>query len=129
LKREGILRKKKRQYVKDKIDELATNSTNKNIRDWHRGINEFKKCYQPTRNLVKDENGDPLADSHNILNRWKKFSSQLLNEHGFSDVRQIELHTSVPLVPDPSPFEVEIAIVKLKRFNSSGSDEIPAEQI
>jgi hypothetical protein len=35
-----------------------------------RGINEFK-VYQPGINIVKDENGDLLADSHNILNRWK----------------------------------------------------------
>jgi tRNA nucleotidyltransferase/poly(A) polymerase len=27
----------------DKIDELATNSKNKNIRDPYRGINDFKK--------------------------------------------------------------------------------------
>jgi hypothetical protein len=33
------LRNKKRQYLKDKINELATNSKNKNIRDLHRGIN------------------------------------------------------------------------------------------
>jgi hypothetical protein len=33
-----------------------------------RGINEFKKGYQPINNLVKDENGDLLADSHNTLN-------------------------------------------------------------
>jgi hypothetical protein len=32
-------------------------------------------------NLVKDENGDPLADSHNILNRWRNYFSQLLNVH------------------------------------------------
>jgi hypothetical protein len=24
-------------------------------------------------NLVKDENGELLADSHNILNRWKNY--------------------------------------------------------
>jgi hypothetical protein len=36
-------RNKKRQYLKDKIDELATNSKNKNIRDLNRGINDFKK--------------------------------------------------------------------------------------
>jgi hypothetical protein len=31
-------RNKKRQYLKDKIDELATNSKNKKIRDLYRGI-------------------------------------------------------------------------------------------
>jgi hypothetical protein len=40
------------------------NSKNKNIRDLYRGINEFKKGYQPTSNLGNDENGDLLADSH-----------------------------------------------------------------
>jgi hypothetical protein len=27
--------------------------------------------YQPRNNLVKDENKDLLADSHNTLNRWR----------------------------------------------------------
>jgi hypothetical protein len=52
-------------------NELATNSKNKNIRDLYKGINYFKRSYQPRSNLVKDENGDLLADSHIILNRWK----------------------------------------------------------
>jgi hypothetical protein len=54
-------RDKKREYLKD--NELATNSKNKNIRDLYRGINEFKRGYQQRNNLVKDENGDLLADS------------------------------------------------------------------
>jgi len=33
----------------------------------YRGINEFKKGYQPRTNLVKDENGDLLAGSHTIF--------------------------------------------------------------
>jgi hypothetical protein len=64
-------RNKKREYLKDKINELAMDNKNKNIRDLYRGINEFKRGYQSRNNLVKDENGDLLADSHNILNRWK----------------------------------------------------------
>jgi hypothetical protein len=36
---------------------------------------------------------------------------------------------SEPLTPEPSPFEVEIAIAKLKRYKSPGSDQIPAELI
>jgi hypothetical protein len=32
-------------------------------------------------------------------------------------------------VPDPSTFEVEIAIAKLKRYKLPGSDHIPAKLI
>jgi hypothetical protein len=48
--------------LKDKISELESN-----IRDLYRGINEFKKGYQPRTNLVKDDRGDVLADPHEIL--------------------------------------------------------------
>jgi hypothetical protein len=103
-------RNKKREYLKDKINELATDSKNKNIRDLYRGINEFKRGYQLRSNLVKDENGDLLGDSQNILNWWKNYFSQLLKVHNVSDVRQIEVHTAEPFVPGHSPV-VEIAIV------------------
>jgi hypothetical protein len=88
---------------------FATNNKNKNIRDLYRGINDFKRSYQPRSSLVKDENDDLLADSHNILNRWKNYFSQLLNIHRVSDVRQIEIHTAESLVLQPSLFQVEIA--------------------
>jgi hypothetical protein len=58
-----------------------------------------------------------LADSNNILNRWKNYFSHLLNVLNVSDVRQIEVHTAEPLVPGPSRLEVEIAIAKLKSIN------------
>jgi hypothetical protein len=53
-------RNKKREYLKDKINELSTNSKNKN----NRGIIGFKRGCQPRNNLVEDL----LADSHNSLN-------------------------------------------------------------
>jgi hypothetical protein len=37
-----------------------------------------------------------------------------------SDVRQIEIHTAEPVVPDPSPFKAEITVAKLKRYKSPG---------
>jgi hypothetical protein len=98
-------------------------SKNKNNRDLYREINEFKRGYQPRNNLVKDKNGDLLADSHNILNRWKNYFSQLLNVHNVSDVRQIDVHTAEPLVPGPSRLETETAIAKLKKYKSH-SDQI-----
>jgi hypothetical protein len=66
---------------------------------------------------------------HNILNRWKNYSSQLLKVHNVSEVRQIEVHTAGPLVSGPSRLEVEIAIAKLKKYKSLASDEILAELI
>jgi hypothetical protein len=59
---------------------------------------------------VKDRNGDLLADSHNILNRWKNYFSQLFRVLRVSEVRQIEIHMAEPLVPYPSPIAVEIPI-------------------
>jgi hypothetical protein len=35
-------RNKKREYLKDKINEIALNSKNKNSKDLYRGINNFK---------------------------------------------------------------------------------------
>jgi hypothetical protein len=74
-------RNKRREYLRDKINGLATNSKNNNIRDLYREIIGFKRGYQLRNNLVKDENGDLPVDSHNILNRWKNYFSQLLNAH------------------------------------------------
>jgi len=51
-----------------------------------RGINDFKKGYQPRCNIVKDEKGDLVADSHSIVARWRNYSSQLFNVHGVKDV-------------------------------------------
>jgi hypothetical protein len=78
-------------------------------------------------NLLRDEKSDLLAYSHNILNRWKNYYSHLLNVHNVRDVRQTEVHTAEPLVPSLSRLEAEIAIAKLKKHISPGSDEIPTE--
>jgi hypothetical protein len=96
---------KKREYLKEKSNELETNS---------------KNGYQPRTNLVKDGNGDLLADYHNILNRWQNYFCKLLNVHGVNDVR----HTVESLVPEPSYFKVEMAIGKLKRYKSPDTDQI-----
>jgi hypothetical protein len=122
-------RNKKREYLKDKINELQSNSKNKNIRDLYRGINEFKKGYQPRTNLVKNKRGDLLVDPHKILNRWKNYFCQLLNIHGVGGVRQNEMHTAEPFVPVPSASEIEVAVGKLKSYKSPGVGQIPAELI
>jgi hypothetical protein len=115
--------------LKDKINELESNSENKNIRDLYRGINEFKKGYQPRTNLVKDEKGDLLADPQKIVNKWMNYFCQLLNVQRVGGIRQTEIQRTEPFVRQPSISEVEAAIGKLKRYKSPGSDQITAELI
>jgi hypothetical protein len=124
-----IFRNKKRDYLKGKINELETNNKNKNIRDLYRSINEFKKGYQPRINIIKDENDNLIADPQNVSNRWKNFFNQVLNVHGVHDVRQMNIHTAEPLVPEPSLVEVEIAIGKLKSYKSPGTGNVLAKLI
>jgi len=121
-------RNKKKEYLKAKIDEIETNSKINNIRDLCRGISDFKG-YRPRPNIVMNEKGDLVAVCHSVLARWRNHFSQLLNIHGVNDVRQTEIHTTEPPVPEPSVFEVELAIEKLKRHKSPSIDQIPAESI
>jgi len=95
----------------------------------YRGNNDFKKGYQPKCNIVKDVRGDLVADSHSIVARWRNYFSQLFNVHGVKDVRQSEVHTAEPLVPEPSDSEAELVIDKLKSHKSPGIDQILAELI
>ena len=95
----------------------------------YRGINDLKKGYQPRTVIVKDEKGDLVADSHITMTRWKNYFSQLFNVHGAKEVRQEEIRTAEPLVPEPSAFEVELAIKKLKSHKSPGIDQIPEKLI
>ena len=107
-------RNKKKKYLKAKSEELETNSKIKNIRDLYRGISGFKNGYQPRTDIVKDEKGDLVANSHSILARWRKHFSHLFSVHGVNVVRQTEMHMAESIVPEPSTFQFELAVKKLK---------------
>jgi hypothetical protein len=94
-----------------------------------RGINEFKKGYEPRINIMEDENDNLIADLQSVLNRWKEFFNQVLNIHGFHDCWQMDIHTAESLVPEPSFVEVETAIGKLKSYKSPRTDQISVELI
>ena len=78
---------------------------------------------------MKAYKGDLVADSHSTLARWRNYFSQLLNVHGVNDVRHTDIHTSEPVVPEPSASEFELPIEKVKSHKSPHIDQIPAELI
>jgi hypothetical protein len=62
-----------------------------------------------------NEKSDLVTDSHSIFAWCRNHFSPIFSVHGVNDVRQTEIHTAGPLVPEPSAFEFEMDIENLKR--------------
>jgi hypothetical protein len=60
---------------------------------------------------------------------YKPLFNELLNIQGPGGIRQTEIHTAEPFVPEPSVAEVEVTIRKMTKYKAPGSDQIPAELI
>ena len=56
--------------MNEKVNKLEENSKNKNIWEMYKGINEFKKGYQPRAYVIKKDDGTIVADTTSILSRW-----------------------------------------------------------
>ena len=63
---------------------------------------------------MNNDKDDLVASSRSILARWRNYFSQILNVHGVNDIKQTEIHTAAPLVPELSASEFEVAIENLK---------------
>jgi hypothetical protein len=58
------------------------------------------------------------VDPQKTLTRWKNYFCQLLNVQGPGGIKQTEIQTAEPFVPEPSAADVEVAIRKMKRYCS-----------
>jgi len=101
----GISGKKRKEYLKGKIDELKTDSKIKNITDLFRGNSNLMKGYQPITNIVQDGKGDLVTDSYSILARRRTISLICSVYIGLVMLGR-QIHTVESLVPGPSTFEV-----------------------
>ena len=80
----------------------------------YKGINEFKKGYQPRTYLIKKHDVTIVADTSSILSRWEQFFINLLNPNQSTCQEGSELYTAEPDIPDPTLIKIELAIEKLK---------------
>ena len=78
----------------------------------YKGINEFKKGYQPRAYVIKKHDGTIVADTTSILSRWEQFFSNLLFVNQSTSHEGSEVYTEEPDIPEPSLIEVELAIEK-----------------
>jgi hypothetical protein len=120
VRREGnrYFRKKEGIY-ESRVNKLETNSRKRNVTHFYRGISDFKEDYQPRNNIVRNCKVIRLPQ---YLARWRNHICQPLNVHWVNDVRQTEIHIPKPLLPQPSAFEEDMAIQKVKGSKSPGTD-------
>ncbi|PNF29408.1 hypothetical protein B7P43_G07060 [Cryptotermes secundus] len=91
----------------------------------------------PNVHARTEEKTDDIKDRfceerEHVFHNFPKYHIKFLlnvRVHRVSEVMQTEIYTAEPLVLDPSHFEVESAIGKLKQYKSKGSDQILAELI
>lgn len=73
-----IIRKKKRRYL-NIILKSEEDFRKNNLREAYKGINFFKKGFQPKSNLCKAQNGELLTEKERIMERWKEYFQEHLN--------------------------------------------------
>jgi len=95
----------------------------------YKGINEFKKGYQPCACVIKKHDGTIVGDTTSILSRWKQFFSNLLNVNQITSHEGSEVYTAETDNPEPRLIEVELAIEKLRRHKATSVDHIPSKLI
>jgi hypothetical protein len=74
-------RNKNKEHMKAKMRNLKLAVRSKMLGTCIGASVTLRRVYQSITSTVRDEKGDLVAESHNILARWRKHISQLLNIH------------------------------------------------
>ncbi|GFR62491.1 endonuclease-reverse transcriptase [Elysia marginata] len=111
---------------------MRTNENNfsKNrSRDAYNIIKSLTKRFQPKSVVIKDENGNVLTESRQILDRWKRYSKNMFSNTSEPKQTAVDNESYTDTELEPLRSEVEWAINSLKDGKSPGCDEITAEML
>ena len=89
---------------------IESNSRENNPREIYKGINSIQKGFQSRSQLMKDENGNIIAVESELIDRWEKFFSELLNVSSDPTEAESDIHTAEIDVEKPSFREVRDAL-------------------
>lgn len=124
-------KKKKKSFLKKQFEELEQLRFGNDTKKFYSQVNADRKGFIPQTNLCRGVNGQLITDTPGILNRWVEHFQLLLNPNPQPEQTTVLANDVVngDPVDEPTIFEVERAIAKLKNGKSPGSDDIPAELI
>ena len=78
--------------------------------------------------VIKDENGNVIVNSEEVLKRWKDYFEKLINEENNRDPRTEEAEVVNEEVNCVSKEEVKNALRKMKKGKAVGRDELSVQE-
>ena len=135
-KRELFVQKAKRQYWRQLQNELIDSCENDDIDFWKK-MGRLGIGFERKRNIpfeIVKEDGSLNNNLKDILDKWKKYFSDLLKQQDAESVDNHEIRTQSNIADNEnytnnciSSYAVRQAARKLKKGKSTGYDEIPAD--
>ncbi|KAI5720190.1 hypothetical protein M8J77_003158 [Diaphorina citri] len=126
-KTKKLMRKKKREFLNNKLDQIEKEDNMKNVRSFYQLVKQQRRTTQPKSTMIKDKDGTTLTGTTAVLERWAEYFKELLNVQNETHIEEEIPHTAEVEDEPPTLREVNEAITKLKNNKSPGTDEITSE--
>jgi Asp-tRNA(Asn)/Glu-tRNA(Gln) amidotransferase A subunit family amidase len=73
-----VYRRKKREPLKTKVDEIVDHHTKNESKKYYRRIQELAQEFKPRLNVCRDVDGKILTEKEHIQRRWKEYFENVL---------------------------------------------------
>lgn len=112
------------------VQKIEEEFNNRNIKNMYRQIKKQTSRYQARLTICKDKDGNNISERGKILNRWKEYFDETLNNQtelnritqNDMTIQYVENYIEPPTIDDTMK-----AITKLKNGKASGEDMITSE--
>ncbi|KAI5714830.1 hypothetical protein M8J77_006182 [Diaphorina citri] len=124
-----LMRQKKRKYLEDKLKQAELDRTKNNAKEFYRTARYFNKGYAARIDLIKDNDGQLVADEKKALEIWRKYFKELLNTEGTAESNNESeiIIENEEEAEEPTLEEIRAAVKILKNGKAAGKDGIPTE--
>jgi endonuclease/exonuclease/phosphatase family metal-dependent hydrolase len=132
----NLFKKKKRDLLRKKMEEIREYKDKKLTRKFYKGIKEINRPYQAKSVVIKDEHGKLIAEQEEILKRWKQYFEDLLKtEEKTTEVmeqdkdEENDAEGGKQEIYEPTIEEIRDIIKSMKNGKAPGTDAITVELI
>ena len=124
------MKKAKENQIGEQCSEIEENLIKNNSKRAYQLVKDLTTVKQRKATTVQDRSGKCLTEERQILNRWTEYCTELYNHKANGDPSVLDCPQTHSQEDHPIlRKEVEAAEQALKKGNSAGVDNIPAELV